>query len=213
MTFGAIKARISDEMKRGELSASATAVQNSVLDAIKFFEGRRFPFNEFIDATHTTTSGTYAVTITATLRIVNLDAVKVTVNNRLYALTPRTWQELESIDSGQWTGYPDYYARYDEDLLRLYPTPNGTYTVTLSGTRKLETVSAGASASASNAWTGVAEEAVRLHAKGTLFRDQLRAPELAGAMFQEAERWMREYRKTAGQYARGGRLRKPPGYF
>jgi hypothetical protein len=34
--FATLKARVADEMKRGELTASATAVQSAVLDAIKF---------------------------------------------------------------------------------------------------------------------------------------------------------------------------------
>ena len=51
MTFGAMKARISNEMKRGELSASATAVQDSILSAIKYLERRRFTWNEFADTT------------------------------------------------------------------------------------------------------------------------------------------------------------------
>jgi hypothetical protein len=211
--FATLKARVADEMKRGELTASATAVQSAVLDAIKFYEGRRFPFNEFLDTGHVTVADSPYVTLTATLRVVKLDTVKVTIGSRDYPLKPTTWLSIDSIDSGQWSGYPEYYARYLENRLRLYPIPNDAYTVKLSGIKKLEEVSAGATASASNAWTGVLEEPVRLYAKGVLFRDQLRAPELAQVAFTEAERKMREYKRESRQYQSGGHLKAPSGYF
>ena len=44
-TFGTMKSRIAREMKRGELSASASAVQDSILSAIEYFKRKRFYFN------------------------------------------------------------------------------------------------------------------------------------------------------------------------
>jgi hypothetical protein len=208
MTFAVMKARIASEMKRGELTASATAVQSAILDAIDFWKDRRFTFNEFRDENHSTSASVAYVTITSTLKIVKLDSVKVTIGTRDYPLIPQTWQYLEMIDSGQWTGYPEMYARYEEDLIRMYPIPNDGYVVKLSGIKELTEISASATGSASNAWTGQAEELIRLHAKGNLFRDQLRNGEQAGVMFTQAERRYLVLQRRMGKQAGSGRLRR-----
>jgi hypothetical protein len=220
MTFGTLKARIADEMKRGELTASAPAVQSSIIDAIKYFESRRFAFNQFIDATHTTTADSPYVTLTATLQLVQIDSVKVTIGSRNYPLSAASWVGIDSIDSGQWSGYPEYYCQYDVDntgstqqRLRFYPIPNNTYTVTIAGVKKLPEISAGASTNATNAWVDVGEEMVRMRAKGTLFRDQLRAPEHAQSCFADAEMYARTLHGEAIRTQSTGRLNSTRGGF
>lgn len=219
-TFGVMKARIAKEMKRGELTASATAVQSAVLDSIKFFEARRWAWNQFLDETHTTTADDPYVTLTATLQVVKFDSVKAIIGTRDYPLTPATWIAIDSVDSGQWSGYPEYYTEYDVDnagstqqRLRLYPIPNDAYTMKLSGLRKLPEVSASATANATNAWMVIAEEMVRCRAKGYLFRDELRAPQNAQHMFGEAERKATELRRETRQRQGSNRIRATSGYF
>ena len=41
------------------------------------------------------------------------------------------------VQSATYTGYPTDYALYDEQI-RLYPIPNGTYTLTLSYQKQLD---------------------------------------------------------------------------
>lgn len=207
--FQTMKARIADEMKRGEITACATAVGRAVISAIQFFETERFEWNEFRDETHTTTQDDPYMSITATLRIVSLDSVKVVIGSRDYPLTEWNWHAMEAIDSGQWAGYPENYAWYAEQI-RFYPIPNNAYTVKLAGIRRLNEISLSAVGTASNGWMVNGEEMVRLQAKAVLFRDEVRAPTTAAAMFTEAERAKRRARRTITA-KQGSRVR--PMYF
>ena len=122
MTYGAIQARVSGEMKRGELSVSSTAVQNSVIDAINHFELRRMWFNHGFSNTIVTVAD--APTLPSSpVGIVKIDSFKISIGNRNYPITPMSFRQMDRIDSGQWSGYPEYYAHY-RDALRLYPIPN-----------------------------------------------------------------------------------------
>ena len=208
-TFGEMKARIAGEMKRGELVSSATAVSRAVLSAIQHFETERFPWNEFRDETHTTVADDPYLSITATLKIVKLDSVRVTIGARDYPLIEKDWSSIELIDSGQWAGYPEWWCWYGEQI-RMYPIPNDAYTVKLAGVRRLTEVTASASASATNSWMTDGEEMVRLYAKGSLFRDELRAPMLAQQMFTESMRARRQVKRTSTSL-QGARVR--PMYF
>ena len=162
--YQTMRARVASEVKRGNLTADSTAVKNAVLDAIKFYETRRFSWNEFVDSSHTTTASSPVVTITSTLRIVRVDNIKLTIGTRFYPLSRTTYRNIDSIDSDQWSGYPEYWAWYNEKL-RLYPIPNDAYTLHISGVRRLEDISAEAGGSASNEWMVEGEVLIRLHAK------------------------------------------------
>jgi hypothetical protein len=64
-------------------------------------------------------------------------------------LTPATIQELEDLDVSNQTSDPAYWALFG-GLMRLFPTPNGSYTVSYAYTQKPATLSATPS---SNVWT------------------------------------------------------------
>lgn len=197
-TFGVIKARVAAEMKRGELTASATAVQSSVLSAIARLERRRFTWNEFSDTTATASSSVAYVPF-AQLGVTPLaiDSVKCLIGTRNFTLIERSHKELDDIDASQYYGTPDYYAIHSRSV-RLYPAPSSDYKIVLSGVKKLTEISANASANATNAWMTDGEELVRMTAKAMLFRDELRAPELAGYFEAEAAKTQRELqRETA----------------
>lgn len=192
-------------MRRGELSASSSAVQTSVLDAIRFFENRRFVFNEFKDTLKTgAASATYVtLSVAGISRILLLDSIKAIIGQRDYPLKHTTWHEIESIDSGQWFGYPEYWAIHSNEI-RLYPPPNDSYVYRLSGLQRLSDISAGASAQATNAWMTEGEPLIRLRAKATLFRDHLRNLPLYREFNQFAGEVYREMnRETVAKVASG----------
>ena len=126
-TFGTMKARVAREMKRGELTACATAVQDSVLSAIQLVQNYRFAFNE---GTHTfnMTVGqeTYEVE-TATSEGYASDLVKPL---NLYIKVGGTrWLAMlqSSIDQQRWlqptdsvTGVPTHWAWHNN---KIYVTP------------------------------------------------------------------------------------------
>lgn len=102
MTFETIKARTSREMKRGELSACATAVQSSILSAIKFYERRRFWFNEFVDTTITASaSSTYT---TLSVDVIVIDSMKAVINGRDYPLAKKRGTKLTLLIRGNSMG-------------------------------------------------------------------------------------------------------------
>lgn len=200
--FQTMKARIATEMKRGELTASASQVQSAVISAIDFFKRRRFWFNEVHDTTLSVS--TSSVTLPASFIII--DSVKAVIGSRDYPLQRRTWHEIDSIDSGQWTGYPEWYSIHG-DQIRSYPPPNDTYVYKLSGVVELTEISANASAAATNSWMTDAEEMIRCQAKGYLFRDEVRNFTIADIFFREAQRVYRELNRENRAKLSSNRIR------
>jgi len=187
--FGTMKVRVSKEVKRGEISASASAVGKAVIGAIGYFERRRFAWNEFQGALKTTVASTTAVTLSVTSapNILSLDSIRMIIGTRDYPIIHVTWHRIESIDSGQYYGYPEMFAIHSNEV-RLYPPPNDAYGMRWAGLFKLDEVSLSASTGATNKWMTDGEEMIRLRAKATIFRDELRNPNLANYFSQEAER-------------------------
>lgn len=197
--FGTMKARIADEMKRGDLTASATAVQSAVLSAIDYWRWKRFPFNQARDTSILTTASDPFLTSMPT-GILYLHSIKLTIGGNQQRLYPRAYDWMETVDFGAWTGYPEYYAWYTRSatasqVLRLYPIPNGAFTATMSFTRSLPEITAGATSTASNAWMTIAEPVIRMWAKGVLFDHHLRAAEHANRMYQLARQEYQSLRR------------------
>ena len=198
-TYGKIKQRVSDEMKRGELSISSTAVAQSVIDAINHFKNRRFWFNTgFEEVTTTPDTPTLGSAVTGILKI---DSVKAKIGTRDYPLRPMSYLEMERIDSGQWAGYPEYYSHYNDNI-RLYPIPNATYSVAVSYVKDLSEITLSSTAQATNEWVDDCEAMIRKRAKGELFENELRNSAEADKMYMSAEREYRELNKlTIGRQA------------
>lgn len=201
MTFGTLKARVASEMKRGELTASATAVASAIITSIDYFKRRRFPWNEFaVTNAGVSQPDVVDVTLSTSYRVITIDSLKIRIGTRDYPLEPDIFRRIDRVDSGQWAGYPEVYS-FHHDRIRLYPIPNASYTVAVAGIWDLSDISADASASATNGWTGQGENMIRLRAKGNLFRDELREFAVAREFFSEAERAADEiHRETQGRH-------------
>jgi len=205
-TYGTMLTRIAREMRRGDLTASSTAVGAAVRSAIQFYENERFFFTEFHGVEVSASSSASYVPFSALgITPVIFDSVKAVIGQRDYPLLERNWNEIDGIDSGQWYGYPDYYVLHGEEI-RLYPPPNSNYTLTVSGVKKLTEISLSPSASATNAWMTDGEEMIRLKAKALLFRDELRAMDLAREFDTEAERSKKKVKRRTTSLAGSGRL-------
>ncbi len=171
-------------MKRGELSVSSTAVGQAVIDAIRHFETRHMWFNEKqITAVTTPNTATLSVSVAAMIKI---DSLNVAYSGRKYYLDAMNHTSMDQIDTGQYTGYPQFYAWY-ADKIRMYPPPNATYTVTISYIQRLPEVTLSSPASATNGWVNEAELMIRKRAKGELFANELRNAQEAAYWFQQAE--------------------------
>lgn len=180
--YGTMQARIADELARTDLT---TQIQRAIQSAIKIYERERFYFNE-ATATFSTVAnqeyyGTSDLADIATL--VEIDAVKLTVNGRSYPLVERDFAYLDAVSTtASYTGDPSDYA-YFKLQIRLYPIPNAARTITLAYIKRFTTLSASGD---TNAWMTDGEEMVRMRAKADLFVNVIRSPEEA-ALCHEGE--------------------------
>lgn len=168
-TFGDMKTRIASELHRSDLS---TYISNSILSAIAFYESNRFFKGEKRGTFSTIAGQRYYGTTTASpgtlpSDIVEIDSIVTTVNNRIYKLDQVSYEHLEDIDAGvtPLSGYPRLWAWYSEQI-RLYPSPNNAYLLTLSYQYERPVLSAD---SDTNFWTEDAEELIRSRAKKDLY--------------------------------------------
>lgn len=166
-TYGTMQTRVAGELNRTDLTSE---IQDSILSAIKHYEGRRLWFNESIRTTTTTASDEY---VDEPSDLSEIDSITITISSTKIPLKKRTWQYLEDLDvTTTLTGQPREYALFDEQI-RLYPIPDDTYTLTLSGGKKFATLSGD---SDTNAWMTTGEELIRSRAvadvRANVMRDQ-----------------------------------------
>lgn len=154
--FGTMIDRIEDELIRSDLT---TQVKKAVQSAIRHYSRERFYFNEGQWTASTVASQKMYAVPTG---LIEADMMKITVNGFEYELLKRDWNYLENVDtSPTYTGQPTDWA-YFADQFRLYPVPDAVYTLTLSGVKTLDALSADAD---TNAWMVEGEELIRARAK------------------------------------------------
>ena len=207
-TYGTMRSRIASEMKRGDISASATCVGRAIMSSIAFWEHKRFDFNEFSGQDFTASASTTYVPFSQIgINVLKVDTLKAIIGSRDYPLIARSFRQMNDVDAGQWFGYPDYYALRGSDL-RLYPPPNDDFAMRMSGIQQLTDVSLNASNAATNSWMVEAEEMIRLKAKANLWRDELRSMETALQFEAEAGRsWKISPFRRATNRTSTGRIR------
>lgn len=126
-----MKDAIANYLSRDDLS---TEIGDAINRAIDHYEPVRFWFNEGTGTFTTTASQqSYSSTDMSITDIAMIDKVQCTVNGTKYTLTPRTYDYIIDVNtsSTSTTGQPCDWAWYGEKLW-FYPTPDSTYTITLS---------------------------------------------------------------------------------
>ena len=168
-TYGAMQTRIADELHRTDLTAR---IQKAILSAVAHYERRRFYFSEtsftFATVAHQevyTTSDAAAIATSP-----ELERLRANINGTRTPLVKVNWQDMDDKSSLA-TSYaqPGEWA-YRAKSIRLYPIPDGVYTVTAYSVPRLTALSADAD---TNAWTEDAEELIRMHSKRDLLMNQL----------------------------------------
>src|SRR5262245_40398537 len=134
-TFAVLKAQIADDLSRSDLTSQ---IQTAVLDAITYYERKRFYFNESRSLTFNTVANQEFYTSSDAAAIptmLEIDTAKISITSTdVYALNVVTNDELElvsqnsTIDAGQ----PSDIAYYNQTF-RLYPIPQDVYAVRVSG--------------------------------------------------------------------------------
>ena len=179
-TYAELQNRVIDEvMARADVgqagaNLSTTRAQYAILDAVKFWERRRFYFNEYrtagafstVEGQEFYTSEDWADIAT----IASIDKLSILISGNRYFMEPRTSQYMEDVSiNPSWTGEPFDYAYYSEQL-RFYPIPNGAYPVNVLGTQRFKAL---ANDGDENVWTDDAEPLIRQTAKQYIWRDIL----------------------------------------
>lgn len=173
-TYADLKTRIITETVRDDLAGDlATTLATHIARAVEYYASTRFWFNTIL-ASAMTTPGTATVDIPATVRIVDRAAYPNGFGDI------NEYQLVELPDDGS-TGRPTRYAYYN-DKLRLWPTPDGAYTLNIYGVAQI----AGPTADGdTNVWTNQAYDLITAQTKMTLYRGIFRDPE--GAQLAMAE--------------------------
>ncbi len=196
-TFGDMQARIVDEIQRADLSSQ---IQAKILQAISEYEQERFVFNEQVFTMNTVNGQEYYPVSTSlldingnplpagsdgsTVELLEVDNATVLVTFQPYNVFPRSmaWIDARQPPSQIYKGIPYYYCIYN-DQIRLYPIPNGVYTMHFDGLFRFPNLVA---SNDTNAWMTEGQHLIRAQAKLLLYRDVLR--DVGSAQIAESER-------------------------
>jgi hypothetical protein len=163
--------RIADESLRSDMSDQ---IKLCIQDAVAHYEVERFWFNQFRDRIFATVAGQefYGEADQSDIsNILDFDAVTLTVGTTRWPLTKTGYVQLEQWNADATSrGQPTHYAYWGQQV-RLYPVPDNSYEIRLSGLFKLPTLIADGDESA---WTKEAEELIRYRAKSLLYSQYLR---------------------------------------
>lgn len=160
-TLGDMKSRIADELARTDL---ATQTGQAIDSAIRYYERRRFWFNE-ARVTIPTVVGAefYSPAMT------QIDGI-ARAGSWGWTLREVTPEWIDAMQSGTDTGEPTDWAWFANQL-RVYPIPSAVVSLVALGTAVLPALS---SDTASNAWTTEAEDLIRARAKAYLYTNVIR---------------------------------------
>lgn len=167
-TLGDLKARIADELARADLTSQiALAISDAVLEA----STHRFWFLEARGLSIPIDAGTDTYTSDDLDTVTEIDRLALIVDGQRRTLRPAMDDELDRWNDGNVpTGEPYAYSRYGNQL-RLYPTPNRAYTVSIdgltNGTVLLDDLD-------SNVWTNQGERYIRTIAKRNILAEVIR---------------------------------------
>lgn len=180
-TRGALKTEIADDMERDE-TADGARILSAISSAIKFYQPKRFFFNESRSVTFNTVAATDLYTFaTIGTEFYRIDSAFITIaSGDVRPLDRADYIDLEwRLGNDTTTGEPTAYAYVDKSL-RLWRSPDDAYSVRLTGHVKYAEPTA--DATADNAWFTEAYELIRCRAKAYLYAHVFTDPGMAGLM-------------------------------
>lgn len=167
-TFGIMIDRVTDELKRSDLTAEARL---AIKSAIRFYETKKFYFNEARSTLDTVAGQEYYQLPT---NFQAIDSLTLTTSNYTYPLIPRTFQWIEEHQTNDnFRGRPTEYAVYGQQL-RVYPIPNEADRMEMAYQTRFDELSATAD---TNAWMTDGEELIRMRAKVDLLQNVIMGPD------------------------------------
>jgi len=196
-TFGTMQDRIEDEIRDTSIN---TQVQRAIQSAISHWKAQPFWFNYTYDRTFNTVDGTDDYSDSTVTDMVTIDFATVTASDvppaEMKLISPRDLEVLKTSVLSTYEAQPQYLARIVNSV-RLFPTPDAVYTITMTGVENLGTLSADAD---TNAWMTFGEELIRARAKYIIYRDIKAAPagpDAQAALLSEREAFHRLLKETS----------------
>ncbi len=175
--FGTMRDRIADELDRADMTSQ---IEREIKSAIAFYERKRFWFNEKRTNFATVAAQEwYTSTDDSDIpNLLTLDIAKIAITSTTkHELELLPYAELEFVSTNGTAdqGQPTSLA-YFQKQVRLYPIPDASYSVVLSGIFALDALSASAD---TNAWMTDGEALIRARTKRMIYSNVIRDPELA----------------------------------
>lgn len=180
-TDNQLVSEIATELKRTDLTSE---IQTAVLDAIAFYERRRWWFNEQNTIQFVTVPNTERYSSTDIGQVVKIDLVQITVSGTQYPVFPRPYQIVKAMneDSGD-VGEPDLYSWYGKKIY-FASIPDQSYTVNVSGHIALPLLTF---TGAENEWTTLCKDLIKSRAKWDVAANQLKDDVAAAASKQREQ--------------------------
>lgn len=217
-TWGAMKTRIANEIARSDLTSEITDAMKSAVRHYRYTE-RFWLSGEYVATFYTVADQEWYTDAQTSYNLMYLagdDSITITSGGVPQPLRKATYEEMEAWSVGtQTTGIPTHYCFYANQL-RLYPTPDAVYTLTMSGNRAY--ISAGFRTfpydgvpptttyddtapqdSAEGFWTTEGEELIRLTAKIDLFMNVIRDPSEAATLVGRRDQVLADLRGVANR--------------
>jgi len=186
-TYVTLRTRINDELDE---SLSDATVNAAIQTAIKFYERKRFWFNEKTGTFATVGDQEYYGSLANSdiPNLVTIDSMVVTESSYKSPMYSATMEMIDACQNGSVTGLPKHFAYFNSQI-RLYPIPDQVYTVTMAYQYRLTALSADAD---SNSWTTDAEALIRARAKWELCTHKLWNYDLADRLMLVESRELNE---------------------
>lgn len=178
-----MKAEIIDDMER-DATTDGARVLSAISSAIKFYQPKRFFFNESRSITFSTVDGTdtysFGTGLAITTEFYAIDGVFILEGTNQHRVKPVNYLSLEElIESTPAKGRPTSYA-FINRALRFYRCPDAVYTVRIDG--HIKAAEPAADATADNVWFTEAYELIRCRAKAYLYAHVWPDADMFGAM-------------------------------
>lgn len=183
-TYADMRARIADELANdGDITS--TQINYAINDSIALYQRRPWWFNVRMITFTTSANGEYYVsTPTSTFDdMIEVQSIMIEYSGLKSPLVAVDNLEIDFSQDGTVTGIPTNYSRTAQKI-RLFPIPDGAYTIYLTFVCKLDAL---VNDTDENAWTNEAEELIRQSAKRRIALNYLESEEVA-ARFAVLER-------------------------
>lgn len=209
-----LRARILDDLKRPATTSWNTRVNAAIVDAISFYQPRRFYFNFDRSFTFPTVIGQArysfpipdgSITPSIAEEFYGIEGIWITIGNNPEYLTPWEYVALENVLESQPQNAQPYAYAYINRALLIYPAPNQVYTIHLLG--HFAQAAPAADTTTGNVWMNEAFQLIRATAKRMIAQNVLEDDALTSRMGAIESSELGRLARTSNRKAAGRAIR------